>query len=315
MEEIQDDATLLNEQRVISEDKWLSYMWCACCMDASHEPRGQSLRKDEMTEMRMIRWMCGVSLKERQPSTELRRRPQTAFSHDMSSSSSVSVVLVRAWTCAWIVHRYASLAVPTCFGRWSGSSPTNRHQFSFADIISETKVWTVVEAIEDVMRRGTLRWHGYVERNGDADNAQMRVLGWWWWARLQPIDRGIHGRTLCLPIWVCGMLTLGTSTTEQNEDHRMTHGVSKTALKRRWLSCSVTITSPHRLNLLSAIFLDIAPIFWSPITSLYSYCCYCCYFLLFLSAAACISHPMFSILYFSFYMSPFGQSSHLSCGL
>ena len=24
--------------------------------------------------MRMIRWMCGVSLKERQPSTELRRR-------------------------------------------------------------------------------------------------------------------------------------------------------------------------------------------------------------------------------------------------
>ena len=26
------------------------------------------------TEMRMIRWMCGVSSKERQPSTELRRR-------------------------------------------------------------------------------------------------------------------------------------------------------------------------------------------------------------------------------------------------
>ena len=28
----------------------------------------------ERTEMRMIRWMCGVSLKETQPSTELRRR-------------------------------------------------------------------------------------------------------------------------------------------------------------------------------------------------------------------------------------------------
>ena len=28
----------------------------------------------ERTEMRMIRWMCGVSLKERQPSTELRRK-------------------------------------------------------------------------------------------------------------------------------------------------------------------------------------------------------------------------------------------------
>ena len=26
------------------------------------------------TEMRMIRWMCGVSLKERRPSTGLRRR-------------------------------------------------------------------------------------------------------------------------------------------------------------------------------------------------------------------------------------------------
>ena len=30
--------------------------------------------KMERTEMRMIRWMCGVSLRERQPSTELRRR-------------------------------------------------------------------------------------------------------------------------------------------------------------------------------------------------------------------------------------------------
>ena len=29
--------------------------------------------KMERTEMRMIRWMCRVSLKERQPSTELRR--------------------------------------------------------------------------------------------------------------------------------------------------------------------------------------------------------------------------------------------------
>ena len=28
----------------------------------------------ERTEMRMIRWMCGLSLRERQPSTELRRR-------------------------------------------------------------------------------------------------------------------------------------------------------------------------------------------------------------------------------------------------
>ena len=28
----------------------------------------------ERTEMRMIRWTCGVSLKERQPSTERRRR-------------------------------------------------------------------------------------------------------------------------------------------------------------------------------------------------------------------------------------------------
>ena len=30
---------------------------------------------ERKTEMRMIRWMCGVSLKERKPSTELRRRP------------------------------------------------------------------------------------------------------------------------------------------------------------------------------------------------------------------------------------------------
>ena len=30
--------------------------------------------KTEMMEMRMVRWMCGVSPKERQPSTELRRR-------------------------------------------------------------------------------------------------------------------------------------------------------------------------------------------------------------------------------------------------
>ena len=29
--------------------------------------------KMERTEMRMIRWLCDVSLKERQPSTELRR--------------------------------------------------------------------------------------------------------------------------------------------------------------------------------------------------------------------------------------------------
>ena len=28
----------------------------------------------ERTEMRMIRWLCGVSVKESQPSTELRRR-------------------------------------------------------------------------------------------------------------------------------------------------------------------------------------------------------------------------------------------------
>ena len=28
---------------------------------------------ERKTEMRMIRWMCGVSLKERQSSTELRR--------------------------------------------------------------------------------------------------------------------------------------------------------------------------------------------------------------------------------------------------
>ena len=30
---------------------------------------------ERKTEMRMIRWMCGVSLKERKPSTGLRRRP------------------------------------------------------------------------------------------------------------------------------------------------------------------------------------------------------------------------------------------------
>ncbi len=29
---------------------------------------------ERKTEMRMIRWMCGVSLKERQPSSGLRRR-------------------------------------------------------------------------------------------------------------------------------------------------------------------------------------------------------------------------------------------------
>ena len=28
----------------------------------------------ERTEMMMVRWMCGVSMRERQPSTELRRR-------------------------------------------------------------------------------------------------------------------------------------------------------------------------------------------------------------------------------------------------
>ena len=66
-------------------------------------------------------------------------RPQTEFSHDRRSSSSSSVGLVRSWTCAWSVNIYASLAVSTCFGRWSGP-PTHRHQVSFADI-SETKVW------------------------------------------------------------------------------------------------------------------------------------------------------------------------------
>ena len=38
---------------------------------------------DRKTEMRMIRWMCGVSLKERQPSTELRRRRGVEAMRDM----------------------------------------------------------------------------------------------------------------------------------------------------------------------------------------------------------------------------------------
>ena len=64
----------------------------------------------------MVRWVGGVSLKERQPSTELRGR----------------------------------------IG--------------------------VVEAIEDVMRRGRLRWHGYVERNGAPimHKGSRYVLYWWW---------------------------------------------------------------------------------------------------------------------------------------
>ena len=35
---------------------------------------GRAGVKDGQDEMRVIRWMCGVSLIERQPSTELRRR-------------------------------------------------------------------------------------------------------------------------------------------------------------------------------------------------------------------------------------------------
>ena len=35
--------------------------------------RAELESKMERTETRMIRWMCGVSLRERQPGTELRR--------------------------------------------------------------------------------------------------------------------------------------------------------------------------------------------------------------------------------------------------
>ena len=67
--------------------------------------------KMETTEMRMIRWMCDVSLKERQRNTELRKR-------------------------------------------------------------------LGVEVIGNVMRRSRLRWHGHVERKGDADrvNASVRAV-------------------------------------------------------------------------------------------------------------------------------------------
>ena len=52
------------------------------------------------------------------------------------------------------------------------------------------------EAIGDEMRRGRLRWHGYVERKDDYVKACIRLVV----EGKAPVGR--HGRRLCMPTCV-----------------------------------------------------------------------------------------------------------------
>ena len=78
MKEIHGAGTIRNTSNVPSMrmNGWVCMAYIRRCLLYGCKTlalRVQLELRMERTEMRMIRWMCGVSLKERQPSTELGR--------------------------------------------------------------------------------------------------------------------------------------------------------------------------------------------------------------------------------------------------
>ena len=59
----------------------------------------------ERTEMRMIRWMCGVSLKERQNCTEKTSRCRHTIGMDMSRGPNCGMDMSRGPKCGMDVSR------------------------------------------------------------------------------------------------------------------------------------------------------------------------------------------------------------------
>ena len=125
--------------------------------------------KMERTEMRMIRWMCCVSLRERQPSTELRRRLGVEATADV----------MRRFRLGWHGHveRKDDADYVKTSAKLMEEGKTRQNTLS-ADVCVSLKERQPsieiirrlgVEAIGHVRRRCRLGWHGHVERKDDAD--------------------------------------------------------------------------------------------------------------------------------------------------
>ena len=157
--------------------------------------------------MRMIRWMCGVSLKERQRWGWSDGYVVFPWKKDRDEDDQVDVwcfperkteMRMIRWMCP------QSFPERKTAQHWTEKTPRCRRNWGCYE-----KRWTEVTSM-DMWKETTMpiMW-----RN---------VLGWWWRGRRLLAGRRRSGRTICLQTCVCWKITPGMSTIERNEGRRMT---------------------------------------------------------------------------------------------
>ena len=77
-----------------------------------------------------------------------------------------------SWDTVFITEMYVFFKLCSGVRYWKDGDEDDQLEFSWKKNSLERRRRLCVEAVGDVMRRGRLRWHGYVERKDDADYAK-----------------------------------------------------------------------------------------------------------------------------------------------